>query len=91
MSPFINPAASDTGIALGAALYGYHRIANKPRNYCSISPFQGPSYSSHRIDSAIEEALARSPIAIVRIEDNFFEEASKLLKMNLDLEALVRM
>lgn len=51
---FINPAASDTGIPLGAALYGYHQILRRPKHYNGISPYLGPSYSEDRITEAIE-------------------------------------
>ncbi len=51
---FINPAASDTGIPLGAALYGYHKILQRPRTYGSISPYLGPSYDESQVTAAIE-------------------------------------
>ncbi|HKP03531.1 MAG TPA: carbamoyltransferase C-terminal domain-containing protein [Chthoniobacterales bacterium] len=51
---FINPAASDTGIPLGAALYGYHAISRRNKSYPGISPYLGPSYSDERITAAIE-------------------------------------
>jgi carbamoyltransferase len=51
---FINPGASDTGIPLGAALYGYHAILKRPRTYNGISPYLGPSYSADRVSDAIE-------------------------------------
>ncbi len=51
---FINPAASDTGIPLGAALYGYHAILQRPRSYDRISTYLGPSYSGERITRAID-------------------------------------
>lgn len=51
---FINPAASDTGIPLGAALYGYHRILQSPKTYRTISPYLGPSYSKEQVTAAIE-------------------------------------
>lgn len=50
---FINPAASDTGIPLGAALYGYHGLANRPRSYGAISPFIGPDYAPDAVERAI--------------------------------------
>ncbi|NKB20132.1 MAG: carbamoyltransferase [Alphaproteobacteria bacterium] len=53
---FINPAASDTGIPLGAALYGYHQLCGQPKTYDTISPFLGPSYSEDRIETAIKAA-----------------------------------
>lgn len=51
---FINPAASDTGIPLGAALYGYHKILRKPKTYADISPYLGPAYGKDEVTAAIE-------------------------------------
>jgi carbamoyltransferase len=51
---FINPAASDTGIPLGAALYGYHKILRRPKTYPDISPYLGPSYGRDQVAAAIE-------------------------------------
>ena len=48
---FINPAASDTGIPLGCALYGYYSKGGKER--FEISPYLGPSYPSAKIEQAI--------------------------------------
>lgn len=42
---FINPAASDTGIALGAALWGWEQLGGNPR--MKISPYIGPA---HEVD-----------------------------------------
>ena len=53
---FINPAASDTGIPLGAALYGYHVIAGQARLSQPISPFIGPCYPAAAINAAIQLA-----------------------------------
>ncbi|WP_292935137.1 carbamoyltransferase C-terminal domain-containing protein [Noviherbaspirillum sp.] len=50
---FVNPAASDTGIPLGAALFGYHHVLQRERNYDEISAFLGPSYDRTEIESAI--------------------------------------
>ena len=51
---FINPAASDTGIPLGAALYGLHKIKGQEKTYGEISPYLGPTYSVDAINTAIE-------------------------------------
>jgi carbamoyltransferase len=50
---FINPAASDTGIPLGAALWGYHSELGMGKDYELISPYLGPLYSDERIERAI--------------------------------------
>ncbi len=74
---FINPAASDTGIPLGAALYGYHRLKGNPRNYREISPFIGPTYTQQQIEEAIHRF---SGFEVVR--ENSFDETSKALAAN---------
>ena len=51
---FINPAASDTGIPLGAALYGYYGLNKNKRHPAEISPYLGPSYSKIRVSEAID-------------------------------------
>jgi len=51
---FINPAASDAGIPLGAALYGYHEVLQRPKTYPNVSPFLGPTYSESHVTAAIE-------------------------------------
>ncbi|MFC5067995.1 carbamoyltransferase C-terminal domain-containing protein [Flaviflagellibacter deserti] len=48
---FINPAASDTGIPLGCALYGYYTKGGRVRE--EISPYLGPTYSDAQIEDAI--------------------------------------
>ncbi len=50
---FVNPAASDTGIPLGAALHGLHHILGIERDYSGISPFTGPSYLAEQIQEAV--------------------------------------
>lgn len=62
---FVNPAASDTGIPLGAALYGLHNILKIERNYSSIDAFLGPTYSDAELDAAIEKS---SGYCIVRTD-----------------------
>ena len=75
---FINPAASDTGIALGAALYGYHVIRGYPKRQGVISPFLGPIYTSKDI-----QAAAASHQGYAVIEDESFERAVDMLANNL--------
>lgn len=74
---FINPAASDTGIPLGAALYGYHKILGASQDYSLIPPFLGPSYSIEAIELALN---AFSGYEIVR--EDPIGEAAELLAEN---------
>ena len=84
---FINPAASDTGIPLGAALYGYHRILNQPKTYAEISPYLGPCYGQERIRRAIEayRGTPYNPDAFEGFQleaENALERAAELLAEN---------
>jgi carbamoyltransferase len=76
---FINPAASDTGIPLGAALYGYHAVAKGPRTYGTISPYLGPDYGDNDIEAAIRE-YSGNGFTVQR--DNAFETAIEMLVAN---------
>ena len=74
---FINPAASDTGIPLGLALYGYHKVLKNKKNYNEISPYLGPTYSQNEIENAISKFKG---FKIIR--KNSFTEAVKILQKN---------
>ncbi|NEQ63821.1 MAG: hypothetical protein F6K53_43620, partial [Moorea sp. SIO4A1] len=50
---FIQPAAGDAGGALGAALYVYHVILNRPRQFVMEHAYWGASYSVSRQMEAI--------------------------------------
>jgi carbamoyltransferase len=55
---FIQPAASDSGVPLGAALLGYYSITDGTRRWQMSSPFLGRTYASD-----IDVAAARWPRA----------------------------
>jgi len=46
---FIQPAASDSGGALGVSAYIYHSILGKPRDYIMTDAYLGPEFSSKQI------------------------------------------
>ncbi len=51
---FIQPAAGDSGGALGAALYAYHVLLGKPRKFVMEHAYWGQEYSVDEMRSAIE-------------------------------------
>ena len=51
---FIQPAAGDSGGALGAALYVYHILLGNPRRFIQEHCFWGSSYSNAEIIQAVE-------------------------------------
>ncbi len=52
---YIQPAAGDSGGAIGAALYAYHVILGKPRKFVMEHAYWGQSYNPDEIQKAIEE------------------------------------
>ena len=50
---FIQPAAADTGTALGVAYYIYHQLLGQPRCFVMKSSYGGPSFCNGQIESAL--------------------------------------
>jgi carbamoyltransferase len=71
---FIQPAASDAGNALGAALYVWHQVMGKPRAWWMEHAFYGPDPG----DAAMKEALAERKFSFREVDDPA-EEAARLL------------
>lgn len=54
---WIQPAAGDEGLSIGAALYAYHAILKQPRRgYQLKNSYLGPEFSEAQIRSALEVA-----------------------------------
>ena len=73
---FVQPAASDSGIPLGAALYGYHVIGKMPRDWEMTSAALGRPYTEKEIIDAIEKF---SDKVIARKSADVCAETAKLL------------
>jgi carbamoyltransferase len=52
---WIQPAAGDEGLAVGAALYAYHAILGRPRRNGMKHSYLGPEFSSSRIESEVKK------------------------------------
>ena len=65
---WIQPAAGDEGLAVGAALYAYHSTLKQPRKHEMKNAYLGPEFSEERIRSALESVgleyrrLERQPL-----------------------------
>jgi carbamoyltransferase len=53
---YIQPAAGDEGLAIGAALHAYHSILKQPRRHELRSSYLGPEFSDSRIQSSLQSA-----------------------------------
>jgi carbamoyltransferase len=53
---YIQPAAGDEGLAIGAALHTYHSVLKQPRRHRLDHSYLGPEFSESRIQSALQNA-----------------------------------
>lgn len=53
---YIQPAAGDEGLAIGAALHTYHSVLKQPRTTALKSAYLGPEFGDYRIESALRNA-----------------------------------
>jgi carbamoyltransferase len=56
---YIQPAAGDDGGALGAALWAYHLVLNKPRNWVMPNGYWGQEYSESEIKAFLDDKGAK--------------------------------
>jgi carbamoyltransferase len=65
---WIQPAAGDEGLAIGAALHTYHATLQQPRRYQMKNSYLGPEFSDSRIEADLKQAnlsyrkLEREPL-----------------------------
>jgi carbamoyltransferase len=56
---WIQPAAGDEGLAIGAALHTYHSVLKQPRRYVMKNSYLGPEFSDTKIESGLKAANLR--------------------------------
>jgi carbamoyltransferase len=56
---WIQPAAGDEGLAVGAALHTYHSVLKQPRHYVMNNAYLGPEFSEASIESDLKRAGLR--------------------------------
>src|SRR5258708_3764611 len=71
---WIQPAAGDEGLAIGAALHTYHSVLKKPRDYVMQNSYLGPEFANSRVESSLRSAglkyqkLEREPLLDTVVE-----------------------
>jgi carbamoyltransferase len=63
---YVQPAAGDSGTAVGAAYYVWNQELHQPRSFVMNHAFTGPQYS----DAEIEAAVAESGLQATRLDDD---------------------
>ena len=53
---WIQPAAGDEGLAIGAALHTYHSVLKYPRKFVMKNSYLGPAFSDSQIEASLKSA-----------------------------------
>jgi carbamoyltransferase len=68
---YVQPAAGDAGLAIGAAYYLWHQKLGNPRSFVMDHAYWGPNFSAASIRAAIESsALAREGYHVAELREN---------------------
>src|SRR5215467_6178287 len=72
---YIQPAAGDEGLAIGAALHTYHSVLKQPRRVELKNAYLGPEFSDSRIQSALRAGgLESHKVDRARLLDSVAEQ-----------------
>jgi len=63
---YVQPAAGDSGTAVGAAYYVWNQELRRPRSFVMTHAFTGPEYS----DAEIEAAVSQAGLQATRLDDD---------------------
>ena len=63
---YVQPAAGDSGTAVGAAFYVWNQVLGRPRGFVMEHAFTGPEFT----DAEIESALAEAGLTGDRLDDD---------------------
>jgi carbamoyltransferase len=65
---YVQPAAGDAGLAVGAAYYVWHQKLEKPRSFVMDHAYWGPGFSAVEMRAAIEaSAIARERYSVTEL------------------------
>jgi carbamoyltransferase len=76
---FVQPAAGDAGLAIGAAYFVHHQVLGQPRSFVMDNAYWGPEYSQEKMRSAVAASRLREEgMEIAELpEEQIAKEAAK--------------
>jgi len=67
---YVQPAAGDAGLAVGAAYYVYHQILGQPRSFVMDHAYWGPQFTPEAIAQALENGRTKvSSLGVRKLSD----------------------
>ncbi|MCS7082998.1 MAG: carbamoyltransferase [Bacteroidetes bacterium] len=78
---YIQPAAGDAGLAVGAAFYVWHQILDQPRLFVMEHAYWGPEYQDYDIVQFIHKFLNHKDFSIIecRYSDEVVKETARYI------------
>ena len=78
---YVQPAAGDAGLAVGAAFHVWHQVLGKPRSFVMEHAYWGPAFSTEEIRQAIDGAkLNGGRYAIAQLEEEkLLQQTAKII------------
>ncbi len=80
---FVQPAAGDAGLAIGAAYYVWHQKLRKPRSFVMEHSYWGPEFSHEEIRSAIvASGVTNDGYAVEELHEDALNKRAAAMVMN---------
>ena len=77
---YVQPAAGDGGLSVGAAYYVHHQILGAPRAFVMDHAYWGPEFTAEEIRRAIESRISNAEL---RVSELPFEELTKVTAQHI--------
>ena len=78
---YVQPAAGDAGLSVGAALYVWHQVLGNPRSFVMDHAYWGPGYTTQEIRGAIGRAIpTRSDYQLAELDqEGLLQKAATII------------
>lgn len=67
---YVQPAAGDAGLAVGAAFFVHHHILHQPRSFAMEHAYWGPAFSAHDLHAAVDRTrIANDQVEVAELRE----------------------
>ena len=73
---YVQPAAGDAGLAVGAAFYVLHQILGRPRNCVMRHAYWGPGYSHQQVRQAVDSGCVAAGLRVQQLHEEALVRAA---------------
>jgi carbamoyltransferase len=73
---YVQPAAGDAGLSLGAAFHVHHQILRHPRSFVMDHAFWGPGFTAQEVKQSLPKTQASSPFVVRELDEDALVQAA---------------